>query len=91
MIKAIPRAREMPVAASLSSASGDMNIQQAAKEERDNQILTIHDRPLMLDKTADNFKRLSGSRPTLIQREPIQPLDRRFDVLLSPKLPYEFL
>ena len=54
-------------------------------------ILTIHDRPLMLDKTVDNFERLSGSRATLIQREPVQPLDRRFDVLLSPKFSHEFL
>jgi hypothetical protein len=45
----------------------------------------------MLDKAVDNFEGLSGSRSTLIEREPIQPLDRRFDVLLSPKLPHKFL
>jgi hypothetical protein len=56
-----------------------------------NLILTIHDRPLLLDKTVDNFEGLSGSRPTLIQREPIQPLNGRLDVLLSPKLPHKFL
>ena len=44
----------------------------------------------MLDETVDNFESLSSSRPTLIQREPIQPLDRRLDSLLSPKLPHEF-
>ena len=90
-IKAIPRAREIPVAASLPSASEDMNIQQEAKEKRDNRIPTIHDRPLLLDKTINNLEGLSGSRPTLVQREPIQPLDRRFDVLLSPELPKKFL
>jgi len=56
-----------------------------------NRILTIHDRHLLLDKTVDNFEGLSGSCPTLIQREPIQPLDRRFDVLFSPELPHKFL
>ena len=40
----------------------------------------------MLDETVDNFEGLSGSRPTLIQSQPIQPLDRRLDVLLSPDL-----
>ena len=54
-------------------------------------ILTIHDSPPMSEKTMDNFEGLSGSRPTLIQRKPIQPLDRRFDVLYSPKLPNKFL
>ena len=56
-----------------------------------NRLLTVHDRPLMLNKTVNNFERLSGSRPTLIQREPVQPLDRDFDVLLSPKFSHEFL
>jgi hypothetical protein len=54
-------------------------------------ILTIHDSPLMSDETVDNFEGLSGSRPTLIQGESIQPLDCRFDVLLSPKFPHKFL
>jgi hypothetical protein len=40
----------------------------------------------MPDKTVDNFKSLSGRCPTLIQGEPIQPLDGRLDVLLPPKL-----
>jgi hypothetical protein len=46
---------------------------------------------LFLDKTVDNLEGLSRSCMTLVQREPIQPLDRRFDVLLSPKLPHKFL
>ena len=54
-------------------------------------ILTIHDGPPMLDETVDNFESLSGSRTTLIQSQPIQPLDRCFDILLSPKLPHKFL
>jgi hypothetical protein len=45
----------------------------------------------MLDETVDNFESLSGSRPALIQSQPVQPLDRIFDLLLSPKLPHEFL
>ena len=53
-------------------------------------ILTIHDDLPMPDKTVDNFEGLSGSRPTLIQREPIQPLDRHLDFLLSTKLPNKF-
>jgi hypothetical protein len=54
-------------------------------------VLTVYDCPLMSDKAVDNFEGLSGSHPTLIQREPIQPLDRRFDVLFSPKLPDKIL
>jgi hypothetical protein len=53
--------------------------------------LTIHYRPPMSDKTVNNLEGLSRGRPALIQREPIQPLDRRLDVLLSPKLTHKFL
>jgi hypothetical protein len=45
----------------------------------------------MPDKTIDNFKGLSGGRPSLIQGKPIQSLERRLDVILSPKLVHEFL
>jgi hypothetical protein len=45
----------------------------------------------MLDETVDNFEGLSGSRSTLIQGQPIQPLDGRLNVLLSPKHPHKFL
>ncbi len=45
----------------------------------------------MLDKTVDNFEGLSNGRPTLILGQPIQPLDRRLDIPLSPKLPHKFL
>ena len=54
-------------------------------------ILTINDSPLLLYKTVDNFEGLSGSRPTLVQSEPIQPLESRFDVLLLPEFPRKFL
>ena len=54
-------------------------------------ILTIHDSPLMSEKTVDNFEGLGGGRPTLVRSEPIQPLNRRFDVLLFPKFPRKFL
>ena len=90
-IEAIPKACEIPVAASSPSASGDMIFSRKRRKSRTNRILTVHDRSLLLDKTADNFKGLSGSRPTLIQGQPIQPLDCCFDVLLSPKLPHKFL
>jgi hypothetical protein len=45
----------------------------------------------MLDETVDNFEGLGGSRPTLIQGQPIQPLVRRLDVPLSAKLSNKFL
>jgi hypothetical protein len=53
--------------------------------------LTIHDGPPMSDKTVNNFEGLSSSRPTLVKREPIQSLDSRLDVLLSPKLTHKLL
>ena len=45
----------------------------------------------MTDKTVNYFEGLRGSRPTLTQCEPIQPLDGRLDVILSPQLLHEFL
>jgi hypothetical protein len=55
------------------------------------EFLTVHDGPLMPNKTVNNFEGLSGSRPTLIQCEPIQPPDGRLDVILSKKLLHKFL
>jgi len=53
-------------------------------------IITIHDVPPIPDKkTEDNFEGLSGSCPTLVRCEPIEPLEDRLDVILSPKLLYE--
>jgi hypothetical protein len=39
----------------------------------------------------DNFESLSSGRPNLIQSEPIQPVECRLDVLLSPKLLHKIL
>jgi hypothetical protein len=44
----------------------------------------------MPDKTINNFEGLSGSRPTLVQCEPIQPLDGRLNIILSPELLHKF-
>ena len=54
-------------------------------------ILTIHDDHPMLDKTVNNFEGLSGSYPTLVQSEPIQPLECYLDVILSPKVLHKLL
>ena len=43
-------------------------------------IFTIHDVLPMPDKMIDNFEDLSGSLPTLVHCEPIQPLEDRLDV-----------
>src|SRR6266403_2171054 len=45
----------------------------------------------MLDKTIDNFKSLSRGRPSFIQGEPIQPMENRLNVILSPNLLHKFL
>ena len=68
-----------------------MDISRKRKKNGIGGIITIHDGHPMLDKTVDNFERLSRSYPTLVQGEPIQPLDRRLDILLSAKLSYKFL
>jgi hypothetical protein len=53
-------------------------------------LLTIHHHPNILNKTVDNFEGLRRGYPSLILGESIQPLDYRFDVLLSKKLLNEF-
>jgi hypothetical protein len=40
----------------------------------------------MSDKTVNNFESLRCSCPNLVQREPIQSLERRFDLILSSEL-----
>ena len=45
----------------------------------------------MSDKTVDNFESVRCGSPNLIQGEPIQSLERRFDLILSPKLLHKFL
>ena len=68
-----------------------MKVQQEVKEERDKQrFLTVHDGPPMLDKTVNNSEGLSGSRPTLVECEPIQPLGGRLDDIPSPQLLRKF-
>jgi hypothetical protein len=49
-------------------------------------IFTIHDVPPMPDNTIDNFEGLSGSCPTLVHCEPIQPLEDQLNVIPSSKL-----
>ena len=49
-------------------------------------FVTIHHHPHILDKAADNLESLRRSYSSLILGESIQPLDHRFDVLLSKKL-----
>ena len=45
----------------------------------------------MSDKTVDNFESLRCGSPNLVQGKPIQSLERRFDLILSPKLLHKFL
>ena len=40
----------------------------------------------MPDKTVDNLEGLSGGCPSLVQGEPIQPLQGCLDIIFSPKL-----
>jgi hypothetical protein len=49
-------------------------------------LLTVHHHPHILDKTVDNLEGLRRCYPSLIQGKSIQPLDDRFDILLSKKL-----
>ena len=45
----------------------------------------------MPDQSVNNFESLGRSRPNLVQSEPIQSLERRLDLILSPKLLHKFL
>jgi hypothetical protein len=52
-------------------------------------LLTVHDHPhiQVLDETVDDFESLCCSSPSLILREPVQPMQDSPDVLLS--FPYK--
>ena len=45
----------------------------------------------MPDQPVDNFESLSCGRPNLVQGEPIQSLERRLDLIISPNLLHKFL
>ena len=51
-------------------------------------MLTIHDDPHIqdLDETVDDFESLCCSSPSLILREPVQPLQDSFDVSFPRKI-----
>jgi hypothetical protein len=53
-------------------------------------FLTVHHNPHILDKTVYNLERLRCGYPSLILCESIQPLEYRFDVILSKKLLNKF-
>ena len=46
-------------------------------------LLTVHDRPHILDKTVDDLESLRCSSPSLIVCESIQPLEDSLNLLLS--------
>ena len=75
---------------SFPSASGRTKVQQQARNGTAG-FFTIHDNPSMSDKTVDNFESMRCGCPNLIQSEPIQSLERCFDLILSPKLLHKFL
>jgi hypothetical protein len=52
---------------------------------------TIHNNSPMPDKTVDNVESLSSGRPSLVQGEPIQPLESCLDGIPSPRLLRKFL
>jgi len=53
-------------------------------------LLTVHDRAHILDETVDDLEDLSCGCPSLILRESVQPLQDRFDVLLSENPLHKF-
>ena len=83
----IPRAPEMLSTNSFPSKYESL----AASNERDQyNLLTIVNNPCIPDKTMDNFESLSRGRSSLVQGEPIQPLQGRINVILSTKLLHKF-
>ncbi len=53
-------------------------------------MLTVHEHPHILDQAVDNLEILSSSRPSLVMRESVQPLQDCLDFLLSENLLYKF-
>ena len=46
-------------------------------------MLTVHGHPHILDETVDDLKCLSCGSPSLVLREPVEPLQNSLNVLLS--------
>jgi hypothetical protein len=67
-----------------------MKVQQSASNKTVG-VFTVHENPPMPDQSVDNFESLSCGCPDLVQREPIQSLERRLDLILSSKLLHKFL
>jgi hypothetical protein len=53
-------------------------------------LLTVHEHLHVLHETIDALQSLRCCRPSLVLRESIQPLQHRFDFILSKELLYEF-
>jgi hypothetical protein len=49
-------------------------------------LLTVHHHPHVLDKTIHNLERLRCSYSSLILGKSVQPVEHRFDVLISKEL-----
>jgi hypothetical protein len=54
-------------------------------------LRTVHDYLHIEDKTMYDLKRLCCSRPSLVLRESVQPLQYSLHLVLSQKLLYQFL
>jgi len=53
-------------------------------------LLTVHEHPHTLDEAVDDLEGLSCGSPSLIERESVQPLQDRLNVLVPKNLLYEF-
>ena len=49
-------------------------------------LLTVHYHSYILDKAVDDLEGLRSGYPSLVQGEPVQPLEYRPDVLISEEL-----
>ena len=67
-----------------------MKVQQSASNKTVG-VFTVHENPPMPDQSVDNLESLSCGCPDLVQREPIQSLERRLDLFISPNLLHKFL
>ena len=52
-------------------------------------LVTVYDTPYILDEAVNNLKGLSGRTPSFVLSESVQPLQDRFDVLLSENMLYK--
>ena len=53
-------------------------------------LLTVHEHPHTLNEAVDDLEGLSCGRPSLIERESVQPLQDRLNVLFPKNFLYEF-